>query len=198
MVPTTSFSASLMTRTLTFQGSILRSEIDTTFENLNNRLLNSPDEIVWITVANVTDANRASHLELREKLFNIMLQSPYVKVVEFSFPKVLISLSGFLQIQCLAWRGRDPRVRQLSDGVVDLHVGQQGGSGQVHRLPRHRLQPVHQLLLGHIHLLCLCCFRYKVGIRILPTFCCNLRANVQTNVMNFTCNSHGRGAWIST
>ena len=78
-----------MTRTLTFQGSILRSEIDTTFENLNFRLLNSPDEIVWITVANVTDANRASHLELREKLFNIMLQSPYVKVVEFSFPKSL-------------------------------------------------------------------------------------------------------------
>jgi len=44
-----------------------------------SRLLNSPDEIVWITVANVTDANRARHLELREKLFNIMLQSPYVK-----------------------------------------------------------------------------------------------------------------------
>ena len=44
------------------------------------RLLRTPDEIVWITVANVTDGNRAKHLELREKLFNIMLQSPYVKV----------------------------------------------------------------------------------------------------------------------
>ena len=87
MVPTTSSSASLMTRTLTFQGNILRSELDTTFENFNFRLLNSPDEIVWITVANVTDANRARHLELREKLFNIMLQSPYVKVVEFSLNK---------------------------------------------------------------------------------------------------------------
>ena len=81
-----------MIKTLTFQGSILWSELDTK-ENFNFRLLNSPDEIVWITVANVTDANRASHLELREKLFNIMLQSPYVKVVEFSFPEVLISLS---------------------------------------------------------------------------------------------------------
>ena len=105
MVPTTSSSASLMTRTLTFQGSILRSELDTTFENLNNRLLNPPDEIVWITVANVTDANRASHLELREKLFNIMLQSPYVKVVEFSFPEVLISLQDFYKFN--VWRGGD-------------------------------------------------------------------------------------------
>ena len=104
--------------------------------------------------------------------------------------------SGFLQVQRLAGRGRDPRVRQLSDGVVDLHVAQQGGARQVHRLPRQRLQQVHQLLLGHIHLLRLCCFRYKVGIRILPTFCCNLRTNVQTNEMNFTFNSHWHGTWI--
>jgi len=43
------------------------------------RLLNTPGEVVWVTLANVTDENRARHLEIREKLFSKMIQSPLVK-----------------------------------------------------------------------------------------------------------------------
>ena len=176
-----------MTRTLTFQGSILRPELGTTFENLNFRLLNSPDEIVWITVANVTDANRARHLELREKLFNIMLQSPYVKVVEFSFPEVLISLQDFYKFN--VWRGGDA-IHGFDNSQMELLIYTSRNREEQGKFTASLGRDYNQFINSF------CCFRYKVGIRILPTFCCNLKTNVQINVMNYTCNSQGHGAWI--
>ena len=66
----------------TFAGNgplhITFSEPDDQDFDLSN-LLNTPGEVVWVTLANVTDANRARHLELREKLFSKMIQSPLVK-----------------------------------------------------------------------------------------------------------------------
>ena len=44
-----------------------------------SRLLNTPGEVVWVTLANVTDANRAKHLEIREQLFSKMIQRPFVR-----------------------------------------------------------------------------------------------------------------------
>lgn len=66
-----------------------------------SRILATPGEIVWVTLANVTDANREKHLELREKLFSIMINSPYVKVGQDTETVTLLYL-GVLQVQRVA------------------------------------------------------------------------------------------------
>jgi len=84
-----------------------------------DRLLNTPGEVVWVTLANVTDENRARHLEIREKLFSKMIQSPLVKEF-YKFNIWREGMTGYdnSMVELLIYVSEAEKTKQLSSVVL--------------------------------------------------------------------------------